>query len=523
MTARVLIVDDDPVQRRLLDNMVRKFGHEPVIAESGDQAAALLTGGERFDCVVLDLVMPDLDGLGVLARMREAGSNVPVIVQTAHGGIDNVVSAMRAGAVDFVVKPVGAERLQVSLRNALEKSALEDELAPHQAQPVRHADVQGHRHPQPEDAGACCAAPRRPRRPHIPVLIEGESGVGKELIARAIHGQGERRAKPFVAVNCGAIPDNLVESILFGHEKGAFTGATEKHTGKFVEASGGTLFLDEVGELPMAAQVKLLRAIQEGEVEPVGGAQARQGRRADHLRHQPQPDRRRQKRPLPRGPVLPPARVPDRGAAAARARRGHPRSGAAFPRPDRGRGRQARPRASAARRWRCSAATAGPATCASSRTRCSAPWCWPKATASASTNSRRSPRRSRASRAARPPGFAEPMRAGDDRGAAAARYRRRASRPLAPSTHGALGLLDAHGDVRPLEEIEAEAIRFAIAHYRGQMSEVARRLQIGRSTLYRKLENLGLARALDRGAQGTRRGALTLRANHDRATRAARH
>ena len=106
---------------------------------------------------------------------------------------------------------------------------------------------------------------------HIPVLVEGESGVGKELIARAIHGQGERRAKPFVAVNCGAIPDNLVESILFGHEKGAFTGATEKHTGKFVEASGGTLFLDEVGELPMAAQVKLLRAIQEGEVEPVGG------------------------------------------------------------------------------------------------------------------------------------------------------------------------------------------------------------------------------------------------------------
>src|SRR5258708_15776244 len=129
MTARVLIVDDDPVQRRLLDNMVRKFGHEPVIAESGDQAAALLTGAERFDCVVLDLVMPDLDGLGVLARMREAGSTVPVIVQTAHGGIDNVVSAMRAGAVDFVVKPVGAERLQVSLRNALAARALAGELA----------------------------------------------------------------------------------------------------------------------------------------------------------------------------------------------------------------------------------------------------------------------------------------------------------------------------------------------------------------------------------------------------------
>src|SRR6478736_2007756 len=127
MTARVLIVDDDPVQRRLLDNMVRKFGHEPVIAESGEQAVAMFAGGEHVDCVVLDLVMPDLDGLGVLARMREAGLTIPVIVQTAHGGIDNAVSAMRAGAADFVVKPAGAERLQVSLHNALATKALAGE------------------------------------------------------------------------------------------------------------------------------------------------------------------------------------------------------------------------------------------------------------------------------------------------------------------------------------------------------------------------------------------------------------
>src|SRR6185295_12718777 len=127
MASRILIVDDDPVQRRLLDNMVRKFGHEPAIAESGEAAAAMLLGGDRFDCVVLDLVMPDLDGLGVLARLREAGNPVPVIVQTAHGGIDNAVSAMRGGAIDFVVKPVGAERLQVSVRNAIERGALEGE------------------------------------------------------------------------------------------------------------------------------------------------------------------------------------------------------------------------------------------------------------------------------------------------------------------------------------------------------------------------------------------------------------
>jgi DNA-binding NtrC family response regulator len=131
MSERILIVDDDPVQCRLLDNMVRKFGYDAVVVDNGDKALTRLTGpvAERFDAVVLDLVMPDLDGLGVLAKLRLAGVQVPVIVQTAHGGIDNVVSAMRAGAVDFVVKPVGAERLQVSVRNALDKSALEGELA----------------------------------------------------------------------------------------------------------------------------------------------------------------------------------------------------------------------------------------------------------------------------------------------------------------------------------------------------------------------------------------------------------
>ena len=271
MSERILIVDDDPVQRRLLDNMVRKSGYEPIVAEGGDAGVAALTGadGARIDAVVLDLVMPDLDGLGVLAKMREAGITIPVIVQTAHGGIDNVVTAMRAGAADFVVKPVGAERLAVSLRNALAASALEGELARikrSRTGTLGFKDIIT-RSPRMQ---AVLRTAEKAAGSAIPVLIEGQSGVGKELIARAIHGSGERRAKPFIAVNCGAIPDNLVELLLFGHEKGAFTGATERHTGKFVEASGGTLFLDEVGELPAAAQVKLLRAIQEGEVEPVG-------------------------------------------------------------------------------------------------------------------------------------------------------------------------------------------------------------------------------------------------------------
>src|ERR1700733_7689131 len=272
LAACILIADDDAVQRRLVENMVQKCGYEARVVESGDAALAILTApdGPDIDAVVLDLVMPGLDGMGVLAKIREAGLTVPVIVQTAHGGIDNVVSAMRAGAQDFVVKPVGMERLQVSLRNALNTSALKGEL-----QRIRHSregklsftDIVT----RSETMTSVLRTAQKAASSTIPVLIEGESGVGKELFARAIHGSGERKAKPFVAVNCGAIPDNLVESILFGHEKGAFTGATERHMGKFVEAHGGTLFLDEVSELPLAAQVKLLRALQEGSVEAVGG------------------------------------------------------------------------------------------------------------------------------------------------------------------------------------------------------------------------------------------------------------
>src|SRR6476620_2185126 len=255
MAATILIADDDAVQRRLVENMVQKCGYEPLMVDSGDAAVALLTApdAQPIHAVVLDLVMPGLDGMGVLAKIREVGLALPVIVQTAHGGIDNVVSAMRAGAQDFVVKPVGLERLQVSLRNALNSSALKGEL-----QRIRHsregrltfADIIT----RSEAMAGVLRTAQKAANSSIPVLIEGESGVGKELFARAIHGSSERKAKPFVAVNCGAIP-----------------GATERHMGKFVEASGGTLFLDEVGELPLAAQVKLLRALQEGTVEAVGG------------------------------------------------------------------------------------------------------------------------------------------------------------------------------------------------------------------------------------------------------------
>ncbi|MGN6284266.1 MAG: sigma-54-dependent transcriptional regulator, partial [Afipia sp.] len=272
MPATVLIADDDAVQRRLVENMVRRCGYDAVMVDSGDAALAALIDpdAQQIDAMVLDLVMPGLDGMGVLEKMRDAGLTIPVIVQTAHGGIDNVVSAMRAGATDFVVKPASPERLQVSLANALATRRLAGELQrlkKRQDGTFAIADIVTHS----PAMGPVLRAAEKAAASAIPVLIEGESGTGKELLARAIHGSGARRAMPFVAVNCGALPENLVESILFGHEKGAFTGATEKHAGKFVEADGGTLFLDEVAELPLPAQVKLLRALQEGEVEPVGG------------------------------------------------------------------------------------------------------------------------------------------------------------------------------------------------------------------------------------------------------------
>jgi DNA-binding NtrC family response regulator len=488
MAATILIADDDPVQRRLVENMVQRSGYVAVTVDSGDAAIAYLTTDSqpRIDAMVLDLVMPGLDGMGVLAKLREAGIALPVIVQTAHGGIDNVVSAMRAGAHDFVVKPVGLERLQVSLRNALNASALKGEL-----QRIRHSREGRLSFADIITRSAAMASVLRTAEKAaastIPVLIEGESGVGKELIARAIHGSGERAAKPFVAVNCGAIPDNLVESILFGHEKGAFTGATERHIGKFVEASGGTLFLDEVSELPLAAQVKLLRALQEGAVEAVGGRKpvkvdvriisatnrnllerAKSGQFREDLFY------RLHVLPL----TVPPLRarsedVPhllrhflarfcaeeNRSISAVTADALAALTAFAWP----GNVRQLENAV-----YRAVVISEGgtlgladfPLLAAAADA----------AHAAASIVSADAP--------GEPLTRQQPHMIGNDI-------------PIAPAPPAAaISLLMADGEVRPIEEIETDVIRFAIAHYRGQMSEVARRLKIGRSTLYRKLESM---------------------------------
>jgi DNA-binding NtrC family response regulator len=269
MAKTVLVVDDDPAQRRLVQAVLEREGYQVVHAESGGEAIDRLTKGGGADVVLLDLVMPTMSGMECLAEIRTAGVTTPVIVLTANGGIETVVKAMQAGAQDFFVKPASPERILVGIRNALQLTQLTAEvgrLKKHVSGRTTFADLVGDSRPMQmvKQLGA------RAARSSIPVLITGESGVGKEVIARALHGASDRTGKPFVAVNCGALPANLVESILFGHEKGSFTGAHDKHLGKFAEANGGTLFLDEIGELPLDMQVKLLRALQEGEIDPVG-------------------------------------------------------------------------------------------------------------------------------------------------------------------------------------------------------------------------------------------------------------
>jgi DNA-binding NtrC family response regulator len=488
MPATILIADDDAVQRRVVENMVQKCGYEAVTVDSGDAAIALLTGPDApvIDALVLDLVMPGLDGMGVLAKIREAGLPIPVVVQTAHGGIDNVVSAMRAGAQDFVVKPVGLERLQVSLHNALTTSALKGEL-----QRIRHsregrltfADIVT----RSEAMAGVMRTAKKAAASTIPVLIEGESGVGKELFARAIHGSSERKSKPFVAVNCGAIPDNLVESILFGHEKGAFTGATEKHAGKFIEAHGGTLFLDEVSELPLAAQVKLLRALQEGTVEGVGARkQVKVDVRIISATNRKLLDRvksghfredlfyRLHVLPL----TVPPLRM---------RREDIPHLVRHFL------------TRFCAQENRHISGVSGEAMAHLSQLD------WPgnirqlenavyravvmsesdQLVASDFPQTAGVPSPSMSATSSEPLIVEPPFHAAISNMVSGNEI------PIAPlpaSAVGTLSMLTNGGELRPLDELESEIIRFAISHYRGQMSEVARRLKIGRSTLYRKLD-----------------------------------
>jgi DNA-binding NtrC family response regulator len=465
-------------------------------APGGGPALDLLFSpkGQHVSLILLDLMMPDVDGIEVLTKLRAANQEMPVIVLTAKGGIDSAVEAMRAGANDFLVKPASPERIKVSIGNALKLGVLSGEV-------TRLKKKQQNRLAF-DDLIAKSPAMRqvirlgtRAAQSNIPILIEGESGVGKELVARAIQGGSERAGKPFVTVNCAAIPENLIESILFGHEKGSFTGATDKHLGKFLEADGGTLFLDEIGELKLDMQVKLLRALQEGEIDPIGGKRpvkvdvriisatnrdlnelTRDGRFREDLYYRlnvfpvfvpPLRDRREDVPALAQYFLTRFAAEENKQVAGFSPEVLELLDSYSWP----GNVRQLENTVFRAVVL-CDADTLDVID-------------FPQiAGAMGLTPRERRP----ISGAAIAPAVTNSKQGPAVQGEAWSPY--------------VLFAVDSAGHMRKLEEIEAEIIRMAIARYDGRMSEVARRLAIGRSTLYRKLKELGLEQEADTPPQG---------------------
>jgi DNA-binding NtrC family response regulator len=268
----VLVVDDDPSMRSVLNKFLSREGHTVIEAKDGEDAIEKL-GARSVDLVITDLVMPGADGFAVLRHMRDRRPRIPVVVLTGEASIRDAVEAMRAGAFNFLTKPFRLADLAeivgqaVSARGAKVSAAPAAGVSGEQSQVALVGESAALR--------AVIETIERIARANSTVLLTGESGTGKEVVARLLHGASGRAGGPLIAVNCGAIPESLIESELFGHVKGAFTGATETRPGKFLQAHGGTLFLDEIGELPLSLQVKLLRVLQEREITAVGDTRTR--------------------------------------------------------------------------------------------------------------------------------------------------------------------------------------------------------------------------------------------------------
>jgi len=511
MIAQILVVDDDPIQRRLLKNAVERYGHAAHLAENGLVALEFLKRSVNdINVIVLDLMMPEMDGLTFLAAIRELGIEIPVIVQTGQGSIESVVHAMRAGAFDFVVKPVSPERIGTSIANALKLDQKEAKARTGRRQrpgAVGFGDIVS----ASPDMLRVIDLAQRAAHSNIPVVLEGESGVGKEMIARAIQSNGDRAGKPFITVNCGAIPHNLVESILFGHEKGAFTGATERHTGKFVEADGGTLFLDEIGDLPLDVQVKLLRAVQQGEIETVGAArvqkvnvrlisatnkdlieEVRAGRFREDLYYRLNvfpitiPALRRRKEDVPHlarvfaerfslEQKLPRTLTVGAGALALLTAYDWP-----------GNIRQLENAV-----FRAVVLAEGDELTEADFPQIAAQIPEFRTAELAATAVAPTPAMA-ADQAVREALAESPVFANGDGRVHAGKPDARAMLAAAYPSENVIVSTDEAGEVRKLADVEEELIRFALKFYRGQMSQVARKLGIGRSTLYRKLKDYGI-------------------------------
>ena len=262
---RLLLIDDDPNTLASLSRAFRLAGYDATVCDSAARALDLIRA-DRFDLIFSDVVMPGKDGISLLEDLKAAGVTTPVVMISGQASIETAVRATRLGAVDFLEKPLSTEKLLVTIDNVLRLRKLEDENRDLRRQLGKHEMIWSG--PAME---RLMAQVERVAASETRVAIQGETGTGKELIARTIHRKSARHAGPFVTLNCAAVPAELIESELFGHEKGSFTGAATRHIGKFEQASGGTLFLDEIGDMPLAMQSKLLRVLEEGEIERVGG------------------------------------------------------------------------------------------------------------------------------------------------------------------------------------------------------------------------------------------------------------
>src|SRR5712672_1091352 len=263
--SKLLLVDDDANTLASLSRAFRLAGHEAVVCDNADRALELART-QRFDMIFSDVVMPGKDGLTLLGELKAAGVQTPVVMVSGQASVEMAVLGTRLGAVDLLEKPLSTEKLLVTIENVLRLRHLEEENRDLRRRLGKHEVIW-----TGSAMERLLAQVERVAASESRVAIQGETGTGKELIARTIHQKSARRAGPFVTLNCAAVPGELIESELFGHEKGSFTGATGRHIGKFEQAGGGTLFLDEIGDMPLAMQAKLLRVLEEGEIERVGG------------------------------------------------------------------------------------------------------------------------------------------------------------------------------------------------------------------------------------------------------------
>ncbi|WP_404335096.1 sigma-54-dependent transcriptional regulator [Sphingomonas sp. MMS12-HWE2-04] len=462
----LMLIDDEPAQRRLVAAIAARRGWRTIFAGEAETAIATLgtPDGMALDAIILDNSSSDADAAALIGELRTRRPQLPILVLTANGSAAAAVSAMRAGATDFLVKPIASERLLAALEAAI-GGTVAGELRPlteKLSAPLGFDEIVGSA-PQFRAALAIAAKAARAR---VPVLIEGESGVGKEVIGEAIHAASPRARKPLITVNCGAIPANLVELELFGHEKGAFTGAFERKIGRFQDADGGTLLLDEIGEMPLDAQVKLLRTLQTGEIQPIG---ARHPREVDvrviaatnkSLQAEVEAGRFREDLYYRLNVVqvaIPPLRerTGDIPALA----------------------RHLLARVAEQPGLRPLGITDDALTLLAS-------YDWPG-------NVRQL--QNALFRAAVLCDGDGLTKADFPQIAQLAAGRPAGTAPAPQSTgHAGVTLFRPDGNLRALDEIEADVIRLAIGHYRGRMTEVARRLGIGRSTLYRKLGELGI-------------------------------